>query len=36
MGYMHMKETTCDEYWVLFVSNESLNSPETNVALYVN
>ena len=25
-----------DEYWVLYVSDESLNSPETNIALYVN
>ena len=29
--------TCCDEHWVLFVSDESLNSiPETNIALYVN
>ena len=29
--------TRYDEYWVLHVSDESLNStPETNTALYVN
>ena len=28
---------TCyDEHWVSYVSDESLNSPENNVALYVN
>ena len=27
----------CDEHWVLYVSDESLNStPETNFALYFN
>ena len=31
------KEGTCDEHWVLYVSDESLNSiPETNITLYVN
>uniref|UniRef100_A0A452UM14 Uncharacterized protein n=1 Tax=Ursus maritimus TaxID=29073 RepID=A0A452UM14_URSMA len=25
-----------DEHWVLYVSHESLNSPETNITLYVN
>jgi len=35
---MGMKECTCcDEYWVLYVSDESLDStPETSIALYVN
>ena len=34
---MGMKESTCwDEYWVLYVSDESLNStPETIITLYV-
>ena len=28
---MGIKEGTCDEHWVLYVSDESLNSiPETN------
>ena len=32
---MGMKEGTCDEHWVLYVSDESLNStPEINIALY--
>ena len=32
-----IKEGTRDEHWVLYVSDESLNStPETNTALYVN
>ena len=32
-----IKEDTCDEHWVLYVSDESLNSPsETNITLYVN
>ena len=32
---MGIKEgTCCDEYWVLYVNDESLNStPETNIAL---
>ena len=31
------KEGTCDEHWVLYVSDESLNlTPETNIALYAN
>ena len=31
------KEDTCDEHWVLYVSDELLNStPETNIILYVN
>ena len=30
-------EGTWDEHWVLYVSDEALNStPETNIALYVN
>ena len=34
---MGIKECTCVEHWVLYVSDESLNStPETNIALYVN
>lgn len=34
---MGIKECTCNEHWVLYVSDESLNStPETNIALYVN
>ena len=34
---MGTKEGTCDEHWVLYVSDESLNStPETMIALYVN
>ena len=35
---MGIKEgTCCDEHWVLYVRDESLNStPETNMALYVN
>ena len=35
---MGLKEGTCDEHWVLYVSDESRNStstPETNMALYV-
>jgi len=29
--------TCCDEHWVLYVSDESLNStPETDMTLYVN
>ena len=32
-----IKEGTCDEYLVLHVSDESLNStPETNTILYAN
>ena len=33
-----IKEDTCwDEHWVLYVSDESLNSvPETVITLYVN
>ena len=35
---MGIKEgTCCDEHWVLYVSDESLNStPETNIVLNVN
>ena len=33
---MGIKEGTCDEYWVLYVSEESMNStPETNTGLHV-
>jgi len=34
---MGIKEgTCCDEHWVLYVSDESLNStPETNTTLYL-
>ena len=31
---MSIKEGTCDEHWVLYVSDESLNpTPETNITL---
>ena len=34
---MGIKENTRDEYWVLYVSDESLTStPEMNIALYVH
>ena len=33
---MDIKEGTCDEHWGLYVSDESLNSPENNTTLYVN
>ena len=33
---MGMKEGTCDEQWVLYVSDESLNSLETMIALHIN
>ena len=33
---MGIKEGACDEHWVLYVSGGSLNSPETNITLYVN
>ena len=35
---MGIKEgTCCDEHWMLYISDESLNSnPETNTTLYVN
>ena len=34
---MGTEEGTCDEHWVLCLSDESLTStPETNVVLYVN
>ena len=37
VGGMAFKEGTCDEHWVLYISDESLNStPETNITLYVN
>ena len=33
---MGIKEGTCDEHWVLYVSEESLGSTsETNIAQYV-
>ena len=32
-----IKEDIYDEHWVLYISDESLNStPETNIKLYVN
>ena len=32
-----IKEGTCDEHWVLYVSDESLNfTPETNITLYAD
>ena len=34
---MGIKEGTCDEHWVLYTSDESLNSTsEINITLYVN
>ena len=34
---MGIKEGTCDEHWVVYVSDESLNStPETTIMLFVN
>ena len=34
---MSIKEGTCDEHWVLYVSDESLSStPETNFIICVN
>ena len=31
------EDTCCEEHWILYVSDESLNStPETDIALYVN
>ena len=34
---MGIKRGTCDEHWVLYVSDESLNStPETKFTIYVN
>ena len=33
---MGIKEGTCDEHWMLYVSDELLNSPESNIALYIN
>ena len=34
---MGIKECTCDEHWVLHVSDESLNStPGNNIIIYVN
>ena len=32
---MGIKEGSCDEDWELYVSDESLNSAETNTALHV-
>ena len=33
---MGIKEGTCDEHWVLYISDESLNStPKTNITLYI-
>ena len=31
-----IKEGTCDEHWVFYVSDESLNSMETNITIYAN
>ena len=38
LEFIHVLEGTCwDEPWVLYVSDESLNStPETNITRYVN
>ena len=34
---MGIKEDICVEHWMLYVSNESLNSaPENNITLYVS
>ena len=34
---MGVKEDTCDEHWLLYVSDELLNyTPETNITIYVN
>ena len=34
---MGIKEGTCDEHWVLYLSNESLKStPKPIIALYIN
>ena len=34
---MATDEGTCDKHWVLYGSDESLNStPETNIVLHVN
>ena len=34
---MGIEEGSYDEHWVLYISDESLNStPETNIALYGN
>ena len=31
------KDTCCDEHWILYINDESLNStPENNIALNVN
>lgn len=36
-GGMGIKGSTCDEHWMLYVSDESLTStPETSDTLYVN
>ena len=32
---MGLKEDTCDKHWVLYISDESLNStPETNIIFF--
>ena len=37
MGHEYQEGTCYEEHWVLYVSDESLNSiHETNIALYVN
>ena len=37
MGEIGIKEGTCDEHWVLYISDEPLNStPETNITLHIN
>ena len=34
---MDIKKGSCDEHWVFYVSDETLNStPETKITLYVN
>ena len=37
MGDGYTKEGICDEHWVLYISDKSLNSTsETNISLYIN
>ena len=33
---MDIKEGTCDEHWVLYVSDESLSSTSETLILYAN
>ena len=37
MGDGYQEGTYYDDHWMLYVSDDSLNStPETNIAMYVN